>query len=216
MGVELFLGPVTGSYVNLHKPKAVAGTTKEAFSMMLLFAPGADLKPLKDAMFKAAQEKWGDKTPTVVKHPKFRNPLKDQAELVNDNGEPRPGTVAGAMFVNTSNTLKPLVLDEATNIVDDPRVTYSGAQYRVKVEVFAWEHDVGGKGITLSLLGVQKVGDGLKLGGTGNRAEVSDFQPVGDGKTASDVFGGQPDDPFADAPKTGARQAALVDDDIPF
>ena len=190
MGIELFLGPVTGSYVNLHKPKAVKGTDKEAYSIMLLFAPGADLKPLRDAMFKAAQEKWGDKAATICNMPKFKNPLRDQGDLVNDNGEQRAGTVPGAMYVNTSNTLKPLVLDEATNVVGDPRVTYSGAQYRVKVEIFAWEHDVGGKGITLSLLGVQKVGDGPKLGGTGNRAEVSDFQPVGDGKTASDVFGG--------------------------
>lgn len=215
MGKELFLGPVTGSYVSLDKPKPIKGSDKETYSMMLLFKPGEDLSALKKAMFAAAVEKWSDKAAAIVKHPKFKNPLKDQAELIDDQGDPRAGTTPGAMFINASNFLKPLVLDEAVNRVTDPRVTYSGALYRVKVEVFAWDHPTGGKGITVSLLGVQKVGDGPRLGGSGGRADVSDFQPVGDGKTASDVFGGA-EDPFGAAPARGGAKAGDFDDEIAF
>jgi len=189
MGIDVKIPKFRGSYVSLDKPKKVKGSEKETFSIMALFEPGQDISVLKKAALEAAKEKWGDKAEAVLKHPKFKTPFKDQAELVDADGEQRPGTVAGGIFLNLSNVLKPLVLNQAVEEITDPRDAYSGAYYVAKASVYAWEHDVGGKGITFSLLGVQKVAEGEKLGGTGSRASTSDFEPVETaGDTASDMF----------------------------
>jgi hypothetical protein len=157
---------------------------------MALFAPGQDVSALKTAMFSALKDKFGDKAEAVAKHPKFKNPLKDQRELVDAEGNARPGTVAGAYFLNMSHELKPLVLGPDAQEVTDPRDFYSGCYAVAKCECFAYDHEVGGKGVSFRLLGIQKVGEGEKLGGTGARATTSDFEavPVDNAQSASDVF----------------------------
>lgn len=216
MGIELMVGPFIGSYVTLDKPKLVKGSTKELYSVMALLPAGFDLGPMKKAALAAIEEKpWGKgKSAAVAGHPKFKKPWKDQAEMVDNDGELRAGMTAGQHFVNFSNVLRPMLLDESATELLSAEKLYSGAQYRAKVECYAWEHETGGRGVTFSLLGIQKIGDGPRLGGTGARASTSDFEPVaGSGKTASDVFG-DADDPFADAPKT--KRATDLDDEIPF
>jgi len=201
MGIKVKLGssaaPFRASYVNAFKPKVVKGSDngKEVYSVMALFAPGADLAAAKAAALEAVKEKLGaDKAEAIVKHPKFKSPFKNQAELVDDEGGQRPGTEAGGIFINLSNALKPLVLGPDCNEIMDAREFYSGCYAVASCEVYAWEHPTGGKGVTFSLLGIQKVRDGDRLGGTGIRADVSDFEPVagadnGGAGTAGDVFG---------------------------
>lgn len=195
MGIECKLPKFRASYVNLLKPKAIKGSSKEVYSVMALFEPGADLKVLKEAALKALEEKFGaDKAAAIAKHPKFKTPFKDQAELVDEQGEQRPGTKAGGIFMNMSNELKPLVLGPDAQEMTDPRDFYSGCYAVAKCEVYAWEHETGGRGVSFSLLGIQKVAEGDRLGGTGLRADVSDFEPVADaggakgGTTAASVF----------------------------
>lgn len=191
MGQEVKSGKFRTSYVKLDKPHPVPGSTKEVYSVVALFEPGADLKALKAAALAAMKDKWGDKAEAIAKHPKFKTPFKDQAELVDAEGNQRPGTVAGAIFINLSHQLKPLILGPDAKEISDPRDFYSGCYAVAKLECYAWEHEVGGKGVTFSLLGIQKVAEGEKLGGTGARAEVSDFEAVEgvtEGADASDVF----------------------------
>lgn len=197
MGIKVKTPKFRASYVNVFKSKPIKGsdTGKEAYSVMALFAPGADLSALKAAALEALKEKFGpDKAEGIAKHPKFKTPFKNQAELVDEEGTQRPGTEAGGIFVNLSNALKPLVLDTDCSEVMDPREFYSGCYAVASCEVYAWDHPTGGRGVTFSLLGIQKVGEGDRLGGTGIRADVSDFEPVagadsGGAGTAGDVFG---------------------------
>lgn len=187
MGVAVKIPRFRGSYVNLDKPRAIKGSTKELYSVMALFEPGADLSAVKAAVSAAMEEKWPGKSTVIAKNPKFKSPFKDQVELVDNEGEQRAGTMAGAVFINLSSGLKPLILGPNAKEPDDPRDIYSGAYYVAKCEVYAWEHEVGGKGVTFSLLGIQKVAEGEKLGGSGARADVSDFEPV-EVESASSLF----------------------------
>lgn len=222
MGIETFIGPFTGSYVRVHRPKLNKQSGKDEYSVLALFDKGFDSAPLKKLIFEACVQKWGaEKAAIFAKNPKFKMVIKDQAEMANtETGELYVGMTPGLLCANLKSHAKPLTLDERTDEVTDERVVYSGARYKAKVDVYAWEAKEDGKimsfGASFGLLGLQKIGDGPKLGGTGNRAEVSDFQPVGDGTTASDVFGGASDDPFGDAPSHGAKRAQALDDDIPF
>lgn len=194
MGVKVKLPKFRASYVNVFKPKAIKGTDKEAYSVMALYPAGADLSALKAAALEAMKEKFGDKAEAIAKNPKFKSPFKDQATLANDDGEMPPGTQAGAIFVNLTNELKPLTLAADCSEITDPREFYSGCYAVASCEVYAWDHPTGGKGVTFSLLGIQKVAEGDRLGGSGLRADVSDFEPVADAgatggaSTAADIF----------------------------
>ena len=194
MGIELKfpeLPKFRVSYAHLEKPRKIPGADKELYSVMALFEPGADLSAVKKVMLEAMKEKFGTKAEAVAKHPKFKSPLKDQSDLVNAEGDQRPGTKAGAIFINLSSEDKPLLIGQDRVPTDDHRVIYSGCYAVGKVEVYAWEHETGGKGVSFNLLGLMKVGDGDRLGGSGARADVSDFDgvPVENPSDASDVFG---------------------------
>jgi len=187
MGVEVKLPRHRASYVKLDKPYPVKGTTKEAYSYVALFEPGADLSAMKAAALQAAKDKWGDKAEAIIKHPKFKTPFKDQSDFVDADGEQRPGTKAGAIYLNLNHALKPLILGPNAKEITDIRDFYSGCYAVAKCDCYAWEHEVGGKGITFSLLGVQKVAEGEKLGGSGARAEVSDFEAVEGAEVGDDA-----------------------------
>lgn len=192
MAVEVKLPEFRASYVNVDRSKTVTnddGSTKEIFSVMALFAIGADIKVAKDAALQAAKDKWGaDKAMAVIKHPKFKSPFKEQSSLVDDDGTQKPGTVAGGVFINLNHQLKPLVLGPNAKPIADPRDFYSGCHAVAKCEVYAWEHPKGGRGITFGLLGIQKVRDGERLGGGGLRADPSDFEAVAGAENAGGVF----------------------------
>lgn len=199
------------SYVYLQTPKPVnkKDGAKKKYSVMALFAPGQDISALKTAARKAVEEKFGaDKALGIIKHPKFKSPFKDQAELVDDDGEQRPGTVAGAIFVNLSHEIQPVVLGLDARPMKDMREFYSGCYAVAQLEAYAWEHDEGGKGVSFGLVAIQKRRDGDRLGGGGLRADPDAFEPIkGSATDASDVFG-------EDGGKGGKK--ADLDDDLPF
>jgi len=194
MGIKVKTPKFRASYVWVFKPKAVKnddGTSKDKYQALALFELGADLKALKDAAFGALVEKFGkDKAGAIAKHPKFKSPFRDQATLVDDEGELRPGATAGAVCINLTADLKPLILGPDTSEITDQRDFYSGCYAVASCEVYAWEHPKNGRGVTFSLLGVQKVAEGERLGGSGLRATAEDFEPVKGATPAGDAFGG--------------------------
>ena len=191
MGIEVFLPRFRASYVKLDKPHpASKKSEKLVYSLVALFDKGTDLSALKKAEAEALKAKFEDKAEAVYKHPKYKSPFKDQSELVDVEGNQRPGTQAGNIFLNLANESKPLIVGPDAQPIIDIRDFYSGCYARAKVEVYSWDHPEGGRGTTFSILGVQKLADGEKLGGTGGRAEVSDFEPVAveGAQDSSDLF----------------------------
>ena len=202
MGIEAWLGtkevPFRTSYVKLDKPYPVKGSVppKETYSCVALLPKGFDLGPMKKAGLAALEAKFPGKAEAVVRHPKFKTPFKDQSELINTDGEQNPGTEAGAIFINMSSQLPPLVVGMNGKPIQDPRDFYSGCYAIAKVDIYAWDHPTGGRGVTVGLLGIQKVADGDPLGGSAARAEVSDFEPISTAKDAAGIFGDDDEIPF--------------------
>ena len=185
-GPKVWTGRFRGGFVNLLKPKKIPGTDQEAqFSMMLLFGDDADLSHMREAVKEAAKNKWGDEAKKVVKNPKFRDPFKNQSDMVDKTGSLYAGMEEGCQCVQASCKQSygpPQVIDINKNDLIDASEVYSGAYYRATVNAYAWEHSVGGKGVSFGLSNVQKLAEGEKLGG-GRSNVQDDFEAL---ETAND------------------------------
>ena len=170
-----------GGFVNVHKPKTIPGTQGEpTYSIAMLFDEGENLKHLKAAVMEAVKEKWGADAKKVSESPKFRDPFKDQGEMVSKSGDLYAGMVPGATCVTASSKEshgRPQVVDRDGKDLIDKSEVYSGAWYRATIKAYAWDHPVGGKGVSFGLQNIQKLDDGERLGG-GRRAANDDFEPL--------------------------------------
>ena len=185
-GTKVWTPTFKGGFVSLLKAKSIPGTDQEPlYSIMMLFPDDADLKPMQEAVREAAKNKWGENAKKVVGSPKFKDPFKHQGDMVDKNGDLYAGMVDGGICVQASCKKSygpPQVIDMYMNDLVDAGEVYSGAYYRATVNAYAWEHSVGGKGVSFGLSNVQKLADGPKLGG--GRSDVKeDFQPI---KAAND------------------------------
>lgn len=167
------------NYASIFKPRLVPNTTDTyKYSICALFDLGADLTALVQQADKALIEKFGaEKAGTIKLLHNYKNPFRNQSELVDKRTLGlKPGAVPGAFFISMGHAAKPKVYSPDLQEMMDQGEIYNGCYARASCEVFAWEHDKGGFGVSFGLLGVQKVADGEPLGG--QRAEASDFAPV--------------------------------------
>lgn len=147
--------PFRGSFVHLAKPRAAAPDAPEKYSMMVVL-PTSDpecaacLTRLQEACNAAALAKFGGKLPK-----KLRLPFRD-----GDMEDNRPEWAGSVVFpVSASVEFRPQVVDKDLNEIIDPAELYSGAWYRVSLRAYAWDNPVGGKGVSLGLVNVQKLRD---------------------------------------------------------
>ena len=103
--------------------------------------------------------------PTHTKYP----PLRD-GDTPNDSGEARGEEFQGHWFIAAKNKNQPIVVNAQRQPVIDPDDVYSGCYVNMAVEFYAYSNS-GNKGISASLIGVQKVKDGDRLGGEPPKAE---------------------------------------------
>jgi ssDNA-binding protein len=171
-----------GSYVNLFTPRSV-GNGEPTYGMSIVLPKDKPstkqfIASLKKSFNDAMTEKLGKVVPEAqLKH----YPIKDGDLLVDDDGEIKPET-KGCWVINAKNKDQPgmLVKDE-DGTKREPlgkQEMYSGAFYAASISVYAWKHETGGKGVSVSLQGVMKMRDGEKFGGNGFKA--SDFDNVKD------------------------------------
>lgn len=105
------------------------------------------------------REVWGKRKPKDLKMPWLDGDEIDDA----DDDDPR----RGHWVVSTSSTKRPAIVDAAGDQLLDEDAIYGGVYARLMLLPYAYNK--GNKGITLILLGVQKIRDGEPLGG-GSRA----------------------------------------------
>lgn len=174
------------SYPNIFKAKKNDLNGKDEFSMVALFAKGADLTAVKNAANAAVIKKWGaDKE----KWPKgLKSPFRDQAEKEKEGKMPE-GHEKGAFFITLKAQNRPTVVDQAMNEILEPSKIYAGCYARASIAAYAYDQK-GNKGVAFGLNHVQLVKDGEPISG---RPSVSDaFQPIaveeGAAQSASDLF----------------------------
>ena len=146
------------------------------FSGTFIFEPGGEAEAIiRDAMTQVARDKWGDQADRVLKDLES----KDRTCLHNGDDKPYNG-FQGNMYVNASNKMRPLVLDEQRHpLTQQDGKIYNGVIVNALVDIWAQSSPQYGKRINATLLGVQFVKHAAPFSG-GRAASVDDFEIVED------------------------------------
>jgi hypothetical protein len=163
-------GKVRLSYAHLITPRAQEQGGKLKYSVTLLI-PKSDVatKQRIDAAIQAAiQEgiasRWGGVRPTQPSQPVW------DGDGLRSTGEQFSEECKGHWVMTASSEQKPQVVDVNLNEILNATDIYSGMYGRVSIRFFAY-FSSGKKGIGCGLNNVQKIEDGVPLGG---RTSVSD------------------------------------------
>lgn len=181
------------SFVHLFTPRKANDNADAKYSVNLLI-PKTDTATIQrvQAAIQAAVDdavnRGTFKQPIDPAHTKYP-PLRD-GDSLTDNGEQRGPEFAGHWYIAASTKKQPFAVDGQLNPIIDPEEIYSGAYGNVAVQFFGYENS-GNKGISASLVGVQKVKDGERLGAPA--LEATDvFSALGGAPTAPQGGFGQP------------------------
>ena len=166
---KVITGPNTlWSFCNVWEPKSINGSAPR-YSVQLRI-PKTDTKTLEkiEKAMKAAYEEGTSKLKgngkSIPPYEPLKKPLRDgEKEFPDDE------SMAGYMFLNANNTLKPGIVDADRQEIIDRSEVYSGCFGRASISFFAFNSN-GSKGIACSLNNLQKIKDGPMLGGH-SRAE---------------------------------------------
>ena len=170
---KLVTPPFTGSFVHLAEPHSASEDIDPCFSLLIVLDPEdpdheAFIERVQDEIDSLIEGKWGEEPR------KFQSPLKEGEDL-GDSEE-----LAGKLCINVRSKTRPGIVDaDLQKILDLEEEVYSGARYVVSISGYAWEHKVGGKGVSFGLDNVMKVGEGDHLGGGRAKAEddFADYTP---------------------------------------
>lgn len=107
------------------------------------------------------------------KVPLKRTPLRDGNEKSD-----KEGYGDEVMFVSARNAKRPVVVDrDLTPLTATDTKPYAGCYVNATIRLFAFDHKVGGKGVSATLRAVQFVKDGESFGAGPVNAE-DEFEPV--------------------------------------
>lgn len=163
------------SFAHLFTPQAANETAEPKYSATILIPKSdtttvARVQAAIQAAIDDAVERRTFKQAIDPAHTKYP-PLRD-GDLPNDSGEPRGPEFAGHWFIaaKASTKRKPFVVDGNLQPIIDENDIYSGCYCNFAIQFFGYENS-GNKGISASLIGVQKAKDGERLGGPALEAE---------------------------------------------
>ena len=172
------------SFPYLFTPQLPLGETDEKkakYSVTMLFPPGTDITPLKKLAISAGVAKWG---PDQTKWPKFKHPLFRSGG--EEGKKDAPGYGPGVVFCTAKSgaysrksgqkNSAPGVIGPDKQIIMDPNEIYGGCYGHAKINAYAYEHPIGGKGISFGLISVMKTRDGEPFGSK-NKPE-NDFDGI--------------------------------------
>ena len=170
--IKLMTPEFRGSYVHAFKPRAASKTSEPKFSIRVVI-PKEDpfWKEVDEATEKVAIEEWG-RVPR-----KLKRTIHDGDDQDEDTEKEE---FFGCFYFTATSDTKPGVIDLKTGktIIDASEV-YSGAYYMASVNVSTWEHEEGGKGVSIYLNNLAKVRDGEAFSGRASAAQ--DFAGYIDG-----------------------------------
>lgn len=134
------------------------------------------VKALTTLINSVGQQKWGEKWAA------YKTAMKNEQRLCLQNGDNKPDYQGfpGNLFLRASSKTRPLVLDRdgRTHLREEDGRPYGGCYVNVSVDIYAHQHQRGGKRVLASFLGIQFVGDGDAFG-AGPPAKEDDFADLG-------------------------------------
>lgn len=173
MKTQIKIGPAIGSYANIFKPRAVNEGDEPKYSISLLFdkkSAEKQLAELKRVIAYVAAKKFGPNWQKLCK----KIPIHD-----GDVDKPEQKEYAGKLFVNCSSTRQPGIVNRHLVPVTTEEDAYSGCLYVAAVNVFAFDHKVGGKGVSLGLNNLLVWEKGERIDGKKDASE--DFAEYAEG-----------------------------------
>lgn len=178
-------------FPNVFVPRAFEGSTREMYSILMVFPKGTDLSALKAI----CREAFTAKFPRGASG--ARSPICNGDDKVDEWGD----VFKDAIYVRASSTLKPGVCDRRKTAITDPDAVYSGQFARAIVHAFAYDVK-GNKGVSIGLDALQILRDGEPLGGGAAAAGLFDELEDND-----DFGGGVPEGTNAKEPPAAAASA---------
>ena len=86
----------------------------------------------------------------------------------------------GVMFIPANVATRPVVVNrDKTPIMEEDGIIYAGCYVNASIRLYAWEHKVGGRGVSAGLRAVQFVKDGESFG-AGKVDADKEFDPLPD------------------------------------
>lgn len=181
------------SYPNLLTPRAAEEGGKLKYSTAIVFPEGVDVSAIQKAALTVLAQAFfgGDETKAkkAIKTGSVKWPFRKDLEA--KGYEERAG--AGGVFINARSDRQPGVVypfadpdtKRPARVPDDKieETAYPGANAKIFVQPYSFEHKAGGKGVTFGLQGVQVVGGGERLDG---RVKAEDAFEVDDTASVDD------------------------------
>ena len=156
--------PCRISFANIWEAKSINGG-EEKYSVSCLI-PKEDKttlmkihKAVEEAKEAAKSKKWGGRIP-----PNLKLPLRD-----GDIDRPDDEAYKGSWFINANSDSAPGIVDADRNPIMTRSEMYSGVKGRASINLYAYNVN-GNRGIACGLNNLQKIADGMPLGGK-SRAE---------------------------------------------
>ena len=172
MATKITTGKVRFSFCNVMEPKAVnGGDAKYSVTLLIPKSDTATIGKIKDAMAEA-REIFCKRNGASALPAKPNNTLHD-GDGVRDSGDPYGPECKGHYVITVSNKQKPVVVDASRQEILDPGEIYSGCFGRASINFYGYNSN-GKKGISASLLGIQKLADGEPFGIMGSADDFKD------------------------------------------
>ena len=122
--------------------------------------------------------KWGNTIPK-----KLKVSVKDGDEDADEYPEQE-----GCMIVTAKSSYKPSVYDKDGTEAFDAEELYAGCYVQAIIEAYPYDAD-GSKGVAFALLGVKKLAEGERFGGSGVPVSDDDFDEADDEGEEDDDLG---------------------------
>ena len=165
---KVVTGVCTFSYLNCWEPKAIEGG-KLKYSVSLII-PKSDTRTVEkiraaiEAAYQEGQSKLKGSGKSVPALSALHTPLRD-----GDVDRPDDEAYKGSWFINANSDSAPGIVDADRNPIMTRSEMYSGVKGRASINLYAYNVN-GNRGIACGLNNLQKIADGMPLGGK-SRAE---------------------------------------------
>ncbi len=159
MDTKIITDKVRFSYAHVFEPTSVSEDQAKKYSVSIIISKDdkKTLKKVTDAIaaaLEAGKAKFGGKIPKKVK-----TPLRDGDEEREDDE-----AYENSFFLTANSTRQPQIVDANLDAIMSQEEFYSGCYGRASLTFYAYDTS-GNKGIACGLNNIQKLEDGVRLGG---------------------------------------------------
>lgn len=173
MSTKVVTGKVRFSYCYLFEPQEPLNGGEPKYSVTLLI-PKSDTVTVGKikAAIAEARENFVKRNGANSLPAKPNHTLHD-GDGLRDDGEPYPPECKGCYVIRVKSKNKPIIVDSFRNTITDPGEVYSGCYGRASINFYGYNAP-GQKGVSATLLSVQKLHDGEPFGTVGSADDFAD------------------------------------------